>query len=192
MKKYANMSGEFGELFTKQVREKLISVLKADEPDITENEIERILSSAFIGYTDEEIEKLLTAQKVEYLPNIYRQYLQVMGHQAGGILFQGGDKSYRQLQASKQAIRRVLEEVPDSPALPPDVFIFLSYQGVDFFLFVAEKSNDDPPVYYYGEGDITFLKVSDYLSTWFFTQAADLLRYPSSQKASTDKGDLPF
>lgn len=183
------MDANFGGIFTQQVREKLVFILKADRPDITQNEIELILSKAFIGCIDAEIEILRTAQQVDFLPDIYCQYLKIMGHQAGGILFRGGD---RLLQTSKQVLQRVLDDIDNSPLLSPNAFIFLSYQDVDFFFFIAEKANDDPPVYYYGEGDTDFLKVSDHLSTGFLDQAFDPLRYPSSRKTPTDKGDLPF
>jgi hypothetical protein len=53
------------------------------------------------------------------------------------------------------------------PALPSQAFVFLLHQGYQFFYFVADGTTDDPPVFYYLEGEPTVV--------WKFERFSDLV-----------------
>lgn len=135
------------------------------------------------GFTEKQVDSLRRAQKVDTLPEIYRQFLLVMGKSPGGF-FEGANGSFEALKATKKDLIKTLkdnliDEIP-TPRLPSHVFVFLSYQGVDYFFF--ETGHDDPAVYYYNDGDAHFRKVADHLSEWFFEQC---LNHLEKAKAST-------
>lgn len=100
--------------------------------------------------TEEEVEQL-EQQAGDVLPAVYREFLLWIGHRAG-ILLQGSDVYYQQLTKQKEWAHELLRENGIASELPNDAFVFYSHQGYQFMYFRLSEG-DNPPVYYYGEGE---------------------------------------
>ena len=50
--------------------------------------------------------------------------------------------------------------------LPPGAFVFLMHQGYQFMYFVCDGATDDPPVYYYLEGQPAVERKAERFSDW--------------------------
>jgi hypothetical protein len=50
------------------------------------------------------------------------------------------------------------------PLLPKNAFVFLMHQGYHFMYFIADGQSDDPPVYYYLEGELRMVRKFDRFS----------------------------
>lgn len=124
----------------------------------------------FEGFTDEQIEEIRKAQKVNVLPKIYQQVLQVLGKDHAGI-FMGMEATFAELKYRKEDMQislgyKRLEERP-TPELPENAFVFFSLAGSRYVFFETQSEEDDPPVFFYSSGAPMFEKVADKLSTWF-------------------------
>jgi hypothetical protein len=130
----------------------------------------------FEGMASQEIEQLKLAQEVKTLPRIYVEFLEIMGHKAGGI-FVGCSISFEELLILKKALLNMMKENRHSgmtiPTLPDEAFVFLGIQGVDFFFFEANNNDNDPPVFYYMDGAKKYHEVASSLSSWFWKHAFD-------------------
>jgi SMI1/KNR4 family protein SUKH-1 len=130
----------------------------------------------FQGCSQDEIEALKEYQKVDFIPKIYREFLEAIGHKSGRILFKGGDASYKALKSLKPGAIFIIEDCKDqhSLTLPPDAFVFAMFQSSDFFFFQTSEHLDDPPVYYYQECMQEFAQVADHLSLWFESRITEI------------------
>lgn len=105
------------------------------------------------GATDEDIVELEKYAGAK-LPAVYEQFLKQLGRSAGE-LFRGSDYSVSQrfgLRLREHA-EDLLRRTGASFALPRSAFVFLMHQGYQFTYFDLDQG-DDPPVYYYLEGDL--------------------------------------
>ncbi len=112
---------------------------------------------------------------MDFLPLVFRQFLQVMGRGDGNI-FVGCDRGIKFLLSAKAGLQEILKISSrdfETPELPPDAVVFLALQGVEFFFFEATPGLDDPPVWLYMEGEAVFYQVSPTLSAWLWEQAFD-------------------
>jgi len=130
----------------------------------------------YSGFTPREIAEIQKAQDVECLPETYIQFLLYTGDEKGKCLnrFAKGLGELYDLKSYKQALGRMLEhEHGETLTLPAGAFVFYreGWGGENSFFFVTDKCLDDPPVYYYYEGNTGFLEVSSHLSKWFTEQA---------------------
>lgn len=148
----------------------------------------RAVPSQFKGMTEQEIEEVRIAQRVEYLPEIYRQFLLHMGRGAGR-LFQGLDYTYSDLLDIKEAAIEFGAEDDPPFELPEDAFVFRSDQGVQFLYFHTIGKEDDPAVYSYVEGDRKHrpLKLADKLSEFFYNSAEEEARISKEQREQRRK-----
>jgi hypothetical protein len=126
----------------------------------------------FRGCSDEEIEALKGYQGVEFVPERYREFLAVMGHESGRLLFRGRYGNYEALKKLKTIGRDFVSANSDGLKLPQDAFVFLMDQGTEFLFFTTEPRDNDPPVYLYHECDKEFTKIADRLSAWFEAEVA--------------------
>jgi hypothetical protein len=85
------------------------------------------------------------------LPAAYRAYLLIAGHEPPSA-WVGSDCTVRHLRRLRGDADRLLRE-SGRPPLPAEAFVFLIHQGYQFFYFVADGRSDDPPVFYYLEGE---------------------------------------
>ncbi len=88
------------------------------------------------------------------LPAAYREFLLWMGHGAGRF-FVGTDYFYtdiKNIEHYREGAQELLAENSVRTSIPEDAFIFYMHQGYQFMFFRLTE-NDNPPVYYYGEGE---------------------------------------
>lgn len=129
--------------------------------------IVRMFSSRFqesegVGCTENELEILQQSQKVNRLPEVFRQLMMLIGKQ----------KLFGEIGAEIRHYNDFLKHDPkgmflstcenyDNIAYPPDIFVFHHTQGEWFNFFRAENAGDDPPVYSYLEEEGCFHKQAD-------------------------------
>lgn len=148
--------------------DRIIAVLDKVEKRLVENR----LAHKLLGSTDEEIENLERALQVT-LPLAYRLFLKRMGQDCGDFML-GSDFGGTEISAVialQESARKLLAESNLRP-LKPTEFVFLSHQGYQFLFFDA-MSSEDPPVYYYLEGEASPRKVFDSFTAWLEQYAED-------------------
>lgn len=85
------------------------------------------------------------------LPAAYKAYLLVAGQNPPSA-WVGSDCTINYLPKLAAWAEGLLAEC-NQPALPEQAFVFLMHQGYQFFYFISDGSSDDPPVFYYHEGE---------------------------------------
>ncbi len=85
------------------------------------------------------------------LPAAYKEFLRWMGNGAGR--FMAGDAAfYDALPQLRAFALEMLAENHVPQRLPDDAFVFSMHEGYQF-LFFRTSEGDNPPVYWYGEGE---------------------------------------
>lgn len=112
--------------------------------------------------TQEEIERIELKLKIR-LPKIYKDFLLICGHRAG-IFFRGTDMFYNDLLNIQGWAKELFRENKVSFTLSSDVFVFSMHQGYQFMYFHTKLHDDDPPVYYYIEGQKEPKKINEHFS----------------------------
>jgi hypothetical protein len=102
----------------------------------------------FVGASPEEIEAVKAAQKVDYLPPIYEEFLVEMGHSAG-YFYRGEFYTVGRLLKLKDDVLEVMESDPAEPKLPDDAFVFRGHHGYEFLFFLTKGRDENPPIYAY-------------------------------------------
>lgn len=143
----------------------------------------------FIGCSEEEIHEGMKIQNVTRLPEIYRQYLLVMGKQPAYFMI-GSDVTFKWIEHLKLSLRRLIADdsafVLNAGKLPvqleDDIFVFFGQQGHTFLFFHTDNNYENPFIYRYSEyieeddfisGEIENLNLS--LSDWFYSYARSLV-----------------
>jgi hypothetical protein len=85
------------------------------------------------------------------LPVAYKAYLLIAGREPPSA-WVGSDCTLRHLPSLREGAEELLRD-NGQPPLPARAFVFLMHQGYQFFYFEADGKNDDPPVFYYLEGE---------------------------------------
>jgi hypothetical protein len=103
------------------------------------------------------------------LPLAYRQYLAWMGEDYSGI-FQGTNCFMPDVATNTAALPTLLAENQIAFALPVSYLVFCMHQGYVAVWFTLPKESDDPPVWFFSEGQaltqpITAGKFTDFLFT---------------------------
>jgi hypothetical protein len=122
------------------------------------------------GCSDEQIKEIESKLKVS-LPPIYKKFLSVMGQKSGDFL-RGSDFWYPELLTLRQGAESLLHDLSSSLKLPQSAFVFGMHQGYQFFYFDT-SDGDDPPVYYYLEGDEEFSRKFDHYSEFLLAIFSD-------------------
>src|SRR5262245_44010184 len=114
--------------------------------------IEAGLASAdsFRGCTEEEVALIESRFRI-HLPKSYRDFLAVMGHEAGEFLV-GTDYRYPYLLEFRRDAEELLREGGLKFTLSPTHFVYLFHQGYTFLFFDSSSVLDDPPVFTFTEG----------------------------------------
>lgn len=103
------------------------------------------------GCSIEEIQKI--EEYFQYpLPKTYKEFLYYMGYRAGRF-FAGTDIFYHRIFELKEGFNDLLNDDNSDFKLKETDFVFASHQGYQFMYFNLCE-NDNPPVYYYFEGDM--------------------------------------
>jgi len=85
------------------------------------------------------------------LPTAYKAYLRIAGRHAPAA-WVGSDCTVDKLPDLQEWGPELLRE-SGQPPLPPQAFVFAMHQGYQFYYFLADGCSDDPPVFYYLEGE---------------------------------------
>ncbi|MEZ6056955.1 MAG: SMI1/KNR4 family protein [Planctomycetaceae bacterium] len=107
-------------------------------------------------------------------PGAYRSFLEIMGRKSGR-LFKGSDATYPgrfELRLREQALK-MLERKQAAFVLPENAFVFLTHQGYQFLYFLLNEG-DDPPVYHFGERQLTPKKISPHFTEYLSSFVSDL------------------
>jgi hypothetical protein len=121
------------------------------------------------GCTDDEIAALEQAHGVT-LPAAYREFLCVMGRQAG-TFFRGTDFLYGDLDGMREAADDLLAD-DEADELDAADFVFAMHQGYNFLFFRCGIS-DDPPVLLYVEQEPGVREVANSFTAWLQGAARD-------------------
>jgi hypothetical protein len=106
------------------------------------------------GASESQIERL--EEKSGPLPASYKAYLLIAGRRPprGWV---GTDCTIGILADVRRWAEEVLRE-NGQPPLPGRAFVFMMHQGYQFYYFEADGRSDDPPVFYYMEGEAVVRK----------------------------------
>jgi hypothetical protein len=108
------------------------------------------------------------------LPEIYRDWLRVMGRGAGHYL-EGSDAFFPRLLELRDGAEDLLRENRHPFSLPEDAFVFLMHQGYQFLFFRTSPPDPDPQVTLYLEGDDPVHRW-DHVSEYFQQVLEDYLK----------------
>lgn len=97
------------------------------------------------------------------LPEAYKQYLLYMGKDYQGPL-RGTDCFLKHALQNTAYLPDLLDENQNPFELPDNYLAFYSHQGYAMAWFILPKENDNPPVYYWNEGQD--LKIPTQFSTF--------------------------
>jgi hypothetical protein len=105
----------------------------------------------FIGASQQEIEEVKEAQKVDYQPAIYEEFLAEMGHGAG-YFYRGEFYTVERLLKLKYQLLEEMKKDQAQPNFPDDAFVFRGHHGYEFLFFITREKHENPPVYIYVSG----------------------------------------
>lgn len=102
------------------------------------------------------------------LPKTYKDFLLNMGKSAGSYM-KGSSVFYDEIFILKEGAKELLEE-NNFKEIPENSFVFWMHQGYQMAFFNLDEG-DNPPVYYFceGENQVDFLKINSLLD-FFYTQ----------------------
>jgi hypothetical protein len=127
----------------------------------------------FIGCVEEELEELKLAQKVQYLPQVYRQFMLEMGRTSGGLHRVDGEFRYPFVKDFKPDGLPPIW-LPEDFELPDDIFVFVTDKDAFALYFHTKAEEDDPIVYNVhhtgsdasGVAIMSYDKMSKFLHKW--------------------------
>ncbi|WPV63913.1 deaminase domain-containing protein [Chitinophaga sp. LS1] len=96
------------------------------------------------------------------LPMVYKDFLYAMGIDAGRFM-KGSDAFYRHLYNLKDGF--LSELFYTDLELLENSFVFWTHQGYQYAFFLLD-AGDNPPVYYYLEGETEFKKIESLSAFW--------------------------
>jgi hypothetical protein len=105
------------------------------------------------------------------LPAAYQAYLLIAGREPP-TAWVGSACTIEDLPKLSGCAEHLLAE-NRQPPLPRQAFVFIMHQGYQFFYFIADGSSDDPPVYYYLEGEPEVVRRFERLSDLLAVVAHD-------------------
>lgn len=100
------------------------------------------------------------------LPSVYKEFLYSMGKGAGQYML-GSSVFLNEIYILKPDFEEMLSERELS--LPENAFVFWAHQGYQFAYFCIDEG-DDPPVYFYYDGDVSIEKKENFLTDFFTNQ----------------------
>jgi hypothetical protein len=116
-----------------------------------------------VGCSEEDIRLIETANGVR-LPQAYRALLATSGRRAGDFLTDC-TAFFPAIVGLTAEERKAMEGIVE---LPPRAFVFLDRMGEAFLFFVADGTNDDPPIYGWSESRDQPEQIYD--SVWEFVE----------------------
>jgi hypothetical protein len=125
----------------------------------------------FRGCTEEEIQSIEDRFRI-HLPTSYRDFLRVMGHDAGDFLV-GSDYVFPKMLGFRGGAEELLRKSGSGFTLPPTAFVFFSHQGYTYEWFDCNDREADPPVILFTELEGEPRKVSESFSAWLLGAVDD-------------------
>jgi hypothetical protein len=126
----------------------------------------------FIGCSNREIKQLEDYARFP-LPVVYKEFIANFGKGTGNYL-NDINIFYNDVFENKNSAEELLQEDKSEFNLKETDFVFCSYLGSQFMYFSLLEGND-PPVYYYSEGEDVPSKKFDSLSDCLLTFFEDVL-----------------
>ncbi|MBC6419526.1 MAG: SMI1/KNR4 family protein [Prochloron sp. SP5CPC1] len=126
------------------------------------------------GCSAEEIEVIESKFKLQ-LPATYKDFLRICGHRAEKF-YAGTDMFYPDILELRAYAENLLKENEVDFQLPDAAFVFSMHQGYQFDYFHTEPQDDNPPVYYYLEGEKLPKKISESFSSFLLQSVEDHVR----------------
>jgi SMI1 / KNR4 family (SUKH-1) len=105
------------------------------------------------------------------LPAAYKAYLLIAGREPPAA-WVGSDCTICDLPKLFGWAAHLLSE-NHQPPLPEQAFVFIMHQGYQFKYFIADGNSDDPPVFYYLEGEPKTVRQFERLSDLLAVVARD-------------------
>jgi len=100
--------------------------------------------------SESEIAKIVHMSVEKSLPESYIKFMKYAGN---GIDFlRGSSYESKELMNLKEWAIDLLEENNSSEKIDDNLFVFFMHQGYQFYFFNIDEG-DDPPVYFYSEGE---------------------------------------
>ena len=131
-------------------------------------ESQMLTADRFCGCTDEEIDSIVKAQKVEHLPKVFREYLETMGKGGlGSIAFIGSHWGCPRLLHLKNELISEIEDFEYDFALQEDAFVFFCHGGAEYHYFLTAEEDNDPPVFLYMSESTEAEQINERLSEYF-------------------------
>jgi hypothetical protein len=124
-------------------------------------------SHSLVGCTESEINQIESTHGIR-LPGVY---LLKMGRKAGRFL-EGTDYSFPKVLGFRCDADLLVSQQQIDFHLAQSDFVYLFHQGYTFQYFGC-GSNDDPPIFLFGEGDRQPTKIFDSFSAWLLTAVED-------------------
>lgn len=158
---------------------------------------QRLINERFIGATNfvpcsmEEIQAAMEAQHVKRLPQMFIDYLSVMGNRGFSInIHSDADDDCKALLTLKEWLIQYIEEekTMDRPLdleLPDDAFVFFNRIGIVWRWFLTDNDDDNPPVYQLNTDTSKihrFDTMTDYLES-LFNQLVSLREWDKKMQA---------
>lgn len=125
-----------------------------------------------------EIEKQFNVK----LPSVYTDFLQRYGYKAGELLGHSVIREYTGLNDLLEEVEEMLIEENMSFSIPNKAFFFASFQGVDYWYFMCDGT-DNPDVLYLEEDatEAVYFSTLSFFLVQAFKEAIGELRYFSGQ-----------
>jgi hypothetical protein len=98
----------------------------------------------FEGCTEDEIQEVMNAQGVTFLPDNYRRFLRIMGKGSGYPFAFPESWQYSTLFTIRQSGQWLLDFVKSGLVLPHDAFVFYFDQTMYFCFFNGRSSRRSP------------------------------------------------
>ena len=112
----------------------------------------------------EEVEALERKLGVAF-PAAYKAFLLILGRD-GGPDFVGSDCTIGHVPKLREGAEELLQSCGSPFRLPESVVVFLMHQGYVFAYFIADGRSEDPPVFFYLEGDSAPVQKAETFSAW--------------------------
>jgi SMI1/KNR4 family protein SUKH-1 len=120
--------------------------------DTIQTYLERYRDGGLVGQpcTETQVAELQKEFNLQ-LPAAYIAYLLIAGRQPPPN-FVGSDCTIGYLSHLRAGANELLAD-EGQPPLPDQAFVFLMHQGYTFLYFIADGNSNDPPIFYYFEGE---------------------------------------
>lgn len=119
--------------------------------------------------TDDQMQRLFALSPQNMLPEAYVEFMRAIGNGAKGYM-PGESCFMNEIDFLREGAIELLEEDESKEMITKDDFVFWMSQGCSFCFFKLSEG-DNPPVYFYNEGQTErFIKIADSLTEYLFNR----------------------